>query len=277
MGSSDQPQLVENSGEPPALKSIQACHAGDWSIVTWRKDGDGEMAARPFVCKSWRHEGDCRKACGECDLARVCQAIRENLHWTYLVITYPHRSWKDPTQLFRWGVVHWSRMRKRLVEKFGKMKYIQTWEVHKSGWPHVNVIISNQNLHFMAVNDRSFLKREVIDPMGIACGFGFTKWLKPVYDEGGIAFYLTKLGLELTGAGHKDQVPINAPPHFRRLRASRGLLPKRVKDENITGKLFKAAIDDVQKELGRSSGAREDVAGALQDSSELRPFSDEKM
>lgn len=40
-----------------------------------------------------------------------------------------------------------------------------------------------------------------------------------------MAGYLVKLARELTGSARKDQVPVDAPSHFRRLRASRGLLP----------------------------------------------------
>lgn len=73
--------------------------------------------------------------------------------------------------------------------------------------------------------------------MAVAVGFGFRTWVEPLRPgaELTLAGYLTKLSRELTGAGFKDQVPVNAPPHFRRLRASRKLLPKPFHRKGWTG------------------------------------------
>jgi len=113
----------------------------------------------------------------------------------------------------------------------------------------VNVVISNRRLHDEVTRDRFGVKKDTIDPMCADVGFGFCKWLEPLRSQEAMAGYITKLGLELTGAHHKNQVPVNAPRHFRRIRASRGLLPKRTKDETITGQLFKVPAETVREQF----------------------------
>jgi len=62
----------------------------------------------------------------------------------------------------------------------------------------------------------------------------------------GMAGYLTKLSRELVDANGKGQIPYDAPPHFRRLRASRGVLPKPHKS-NLTGWLVTLPMDNVDR------------------------------
>jgi hypothetical protein len=64
-----------------------------------------------------------------------------------------------------------------------------------------------------------------------------------------MAGYLVKLARELTGAAVKDQVPVNAPSHFRRLRASQGLLPPPYKNPEITGALHLEPLEAVEAKL----------------------------
>jgi hypothetical protein len=162
------------------------------------------------------------------------------------VLTYPHRKWKHKhAELFRFGVVSWSRLRKRLIDHFGAFKYIQTWEIHKSGYPHVNIAISNPLFHKLAVDDGDPINPPFLQPYAVGCGFGPRCWATPLYDATGMAAYLTKKALELTGHSHKNQTPVNAPRNFRRLRSSKGLLPKRVKDDTITGALLHLPIETV--------------------------------
>jgi hypothetical protein len=54
-------------------------------------------------------------------------------------------------------------------------------------------------------------------------------WVEIVDSREAVAAYLVKIAQEISRATFKDgnQSPIGAPPHFRRIRASRGLLPAR--------------------------------------------------
>jgi len=163
------------------------------------------------------------------------------------VFTYPAGDWrKQINKLFRFGVVSWSRLRKRIIHEFGPIQYIQTWEVHKSGVPHVNVVISNQSIFESARWNLRALKRDWLEPAVVGSGFGKISYMRPIYDKSGMAGYLTKLCRELTGATVKDQVPVNAPPHFRRLRASRGLLAPRHKQTSYTGRIVQSPLPQRQ-------------------------------
>jgi len=229
---------------------IDACQNGRWSVETWPKDGTGPGTVRPFKCHSWRHEGECREWCDDCDFSRILAAVKSRQNWTVNVLTYPHAKWPNTSDLFKFGVVSWSRLRKRLQRKFGKIEYIQTWEIHKSGYPHVNIAISNHSLYLLAESDFFRTKRDILDPMGKEVGFGHWTWFEALKSPEGYSGYILKKAAELTGANAKDQTPINAPRHFRRLRASQKLLPPRFRDDTITGRLHQLSAAKVADNFG---------------------------
>jgi hypothetical protein len=228
---------------------VAACQNRWWSVETWKKDGEGKEDRRvtPFRCKSWRCEGQCREWCQDCDFARVLAAIESRENWTVNILTYPHAEWPDVQALFKFGVVSWSRLRKRLVHRYGKIEYIQTWEVHKSGYPHLNLCISNESLYLLALKDFYRLKSDILDPLGKACGFGHWLYCAPIKSSAAYANYITNKAAELTGAAAKDQLPLNAPPHFRRLRSSQKLLPPRLKNDTVTGRLHQRDCEYVSR------------------------------
>lgn len=228
---------------PPVLKSVQACQLCKWHLQVWPRDDPRKMTRVLFRCRSWRHPGECRLWRGSQDFVRVRQATRSRDDWTYLVLTYAQAEWDSQSALYKAGVRHWSSLRKRLTREYGKLAYIQTWERHKSGWPHVNVLIGNPRFYAAACDDWRKLRSGWVRPHAVECGFGPVLWVEPMKDSDRMAGYLTKLARELTGAAKKDQAPVEAPPHFRRLRASRGLLPPPIKDESITGRLVQGPID----------------------------------
>jgi len=61
-----------------------------------------------------------------------------------------------------------------------------------------------------------------------------------------VAGYVTKLATELGGLPAEvtktSQAPVNAPSHFRTLRSSKGFLPPRYKNPDVTGCLIKARL-----------------------------------
>ena len=116
------------------------------------------------------------------------------------------------------------------------MRYIQTWERHQRGGAHVNIILHNENFFAKACENWQSLRRHWVEPSAVACGFGFRTWVEPVDGTDSMAGYLTKLSRELTGSGEKNQIPIDAPAHFRRIRASQKTLPPPLKS-GLTGRL----------------------------------------
>lgn len=224
------------------MRSVQACQSEAWTLATWGKVDGEDPRIQPFKCRSWRCVGECREICGACDFARISQALSEHADWTYCVLTYPKGDYPDLDRLFRAGKDHWSILRKRLVREYGKILYIQTWEIHKSGYPHVNVTISNPGVYAAA----SACKKKDRPPWllrhAVESGFGKQCYGKPIRSKYWMAEYMMKLSLELNGHSQKDQTPVNAPRHFRRLRASRGLLPKRLKNDKLTGRVYKCPV-----------------------------------
>lgn len=145
-------------------------------------------------------------------------------------------------RIFREGKNQWSKLRKKIIYHHGPLLYIQTWEVHQTGWPHVNLALSNTILHQHYSQNPETAFREKLADLAESCGFGRKGWLEPLRDRDAMAGYLVKLCNELTGAAKKNQVPVNAPKNFRRLRASVGLLPPVLRDEELTGQLVKSPL-----------------------------------
>lgn len=138
----------------------------------------------------------------------------------------------------------WDRLRKRLIREWGPIRYVIVAEQHASGFPHVNVLLVNSDLAAACRGDgwrrvrAGWLRRAVR-----ACGFGFRTWIEPVRSPEAISVYLSKLAGEI---GKKSQVPLAAPPHFRRIRASRGMLPPRPQSSGrYTGRLVKQSAEDL--------------------------------
>jgi hypothetical protein len=137
-------------------------------------------------------------------------------------------------------------LRKRIIREFGEIEYIQTWERHQSGFPHVHLAIHSESIqeactHRKRSNDDDVFGYlnfvDVLQRHAVECHFGPRGWLEPLKNKKAMAGYMVKLARELTGAKGKSQIPINAPPHFRRIRASRKLLPPVHRDPDITGVL----------------------------------------
>jgi ribosomal protein S8 len=154
--------------------------------------------------------------------------------------------------LFRFGVKAWGKLRKQLIADHGPIKYIQTWEIHRSQYPHANVVIANKSLQLEAAEaDRrrtfsmpqSKWSKGYFTQLLQDCGFGKQFRLTAMRSREDTARYLVKLANELTGAAVKDQVPVNAPPHFRRLRASVHLLPPRRSSDEFTGQIVRMPLE----------------------------------
>jgi len=217
-----------------------ACENQEWSLHLWSKSRTGEDGfVVPFKCRSWRHEGECRQWKGAQDFRRIQAAMRTRTDWVYVVLTYRRADYPNKRELYRAGVTHWAKLRKRIEYAWGPCQYVQTWEQHKSGWPHVNIMLGNSRIFEQCQNGRwKAFRRHWMETNAVECGFGERTWVEPVKRYNAMAGYLVKLAKELTGADHKNQLPTDAPAHFRRIRASRGLLPKPFSKGNHTGRML---------------------------------------
>jgi hypothetical protein len=126
--------------------------------------------------------------------------------------------------------------------------------------------ISNSAMFRQCYGSKEMNFHNLVKLYAVACGFGKQGVCEPLYDKEGMAGYLSKLCNELTGGGKGFQIPINAPLNFRRLRASKGLLPKRHKDEELSGilrkfplpELVQGSLDNTGISGGKRDGFRND-------------------
>lgn len=233
------------------MKYVRMCACNGWFVETWKKGEEGESRIRQYRCRSWRHAGDCARWKGAQDFCRIRDAIKSLNNWTLLTLTYAQRGRVLDGTRFREGLQQWAKLRKRLIYDFGPLKYIQTWEVHKSGWPHVHCAVSNADLHRLAEYDQVSNFINLVQAHAMAVGFGERGTLDAMRSPGLLAGYLGKLARELADSSVKSQIPVNAPPHFRRLRASRYLLPPVLRNEDYTGRLMSISdngeLEEVKK------------------------------
>jgi hypothetical protein len=110
----------------------------------------------------------------------------------------------------------------------------------------VNVLIGNTRFWEAACEDWRGLRREWLKPNLEEVGFGPIAWLEPMRDASKMAGYLTKLAQELTGSNVKNQTPVSAPPHFRRLRSSNGTLPPIHTDPDTAGRLWQCPLETME-------------------------------
>lgn len=233
-----------------APKSVWACMLGAWSMVTLDR-ASGELAAHRFRCRSWRCP-ECRYDVARGDFARILGALEGRTgagrEWLLVTLTFDPRRYRSRWDAYRAGGRCWQRLRYRLARRYGsrsapaRIRYVQVWEQHRSGWPHVHLALSCPELvqdvrtrgvrgvRFDVRADRRIplwaWKRDVLDTLATACGFGIVSDVQfPRAKEGGVAGYFAKLSAELVGVF--DQRPVEAPRGFRRLRASLRLLPQR--------------------------------------------------
>lgn len=166
----------------------------------------------------------------------------------------------------------WKALRDALAYKYGHgagratrkatMHYVQTWEQHADGWPHVHALLWSPAVladvarhgHYERADPttgepRSFLRwaSTVLRPMARAAGFGrVLDAQRPRRQAGALAGYLVKLAGELVGTGKRDQTPVQAPRGFRRLRASPRFLPRIRSLGRFTGQLVAVPADQLE-------------------------------
>jgi hypothetical protein len=250
------------------MPAVDACEHSRWSLLAFPTGGEaigyGAVRACRFKCRSWR----CRRCAWEVareDYRRVERAASSADWWLYVVLTFDPAAWSDPWAAYAGASRLWDkRLRRRLEREWGKLAYLQTWERTRRGWPHVNLLIRSADLqeHVSKLQN----KRRRIDQggngagrlahwtpwrrwlAGVApsCGFGRRVWVEIVDNGEAMAAYLVKVAHEFSSARFKvgDQRPLGAPRHFRRLRASRGLLPPRTRA---------IAVEEVDRATGEVS------------------------
>jgi hypothetical protein len=141
----------------------------------------------------------------------------------------------------------WSaRLRRHLLRLVGPFDYVLTWERHRSGLPHANILVDAEA--FAAAGLLGGLRagrvaktgrptvyppalRRRLRAAAMAAGFGRVFHLELAEARGAaLACYVAKLARELMSSrtkGPDGQTPTNRPRGFRRFSATHGLLAVR--------------------------------------------------
>lgn len=258
-------------------RSVRACRENQWHMQLWKKDSPAEKVRAPFRCKSWRCQ-TCRRGVAASDFARISAALGSVPLGEIVFAVFTLNQSKDAAEGLNKRTAYerlerrMQSLRQRLQRQFGeRIRYVSTVEQHKSGWPHVNVIF-----HAPALAKAIEAEPQRADGLApgwlrkaaTSCGLGHMATAQaPRGSSAALAGYIVKLahqdGLSVgTGEVVKlSQLPVTAPKGFRRLRASRGFLSKRMKQEGFSGALVREPL-----EVGLAADAwRDESAGAYQD------------
>lgn len=234
--------------KPPPSRSLAACASRTWRLAGWNTS-TGECYESTFKCRSWRHEGACRRDVASADASRITAALMAYPadEMVYMVLGLGARERAMSGSQFeayadlrdKWG----ASLAKKLARRFGLMRMVATVEAHRDGWPHVNVILWCPRLaqltrgaeHEAGIGQGARLRvvkgpksarprhriERVMREMAVSSGFGWNVRVEAVNNRGALGAYLGQLSVEV---GKTAQVPVEAPAHFRRIRASKGFL-----------------------------------------------------
>lgn len=248
------------------MNYIQACRCQAWQLEIWPKNGSSGEITVPFVCHSWRHEGECRLWKGAQDFCRVSEGMAKYDNWCHVTLTFAQAGRTLDSQVFKNTYHQWSNLRKRIIRRHGKFVYVQTWEVTRKKWPHCHVALHNPNLFAMSGADPINNFHRLLRDDAVECGFGKNGWCEALADHRAMSGYMAQLANELTGQANKAyQVPINAPPRFRRLRATQGLLPPVRENEDYTGRMVQILDDGEIVPLKRNIVSNNPITKAAKD------------
>lgn len=250
---------------------VEACATGAWHLALEAREADGvtgELATLRvcFRCLSWRHAGACRARRNAEDFDRVWRALKgegptgavDPQDVVFLLNTGGGGDGLAERYRAIWRLS--VAFRQRIERRWGKLRYVATVERHRSGEPHVNnILVCPELAGLLRLREHDdyppagrLYRRTVADLKAMAAGVGYGWFVgtpevaRSVQDVAGYVLKLASTndlppevidGRTVGEVVKMSQVPDVAPPHFRRLRASRGFLPPAPRSERWTGSL----------------------------------------
>jgi hypothetical protein len=215
----------------------------------------GETVRVPFLCKRWRCP-DCRKLAANRSYARCCRALKRHPQSDLVFIVLTQRRPESPGVAALYSAFDGMRKKfttwKRWLDRnYGSEGYFATVEITTKGWPHMNVVLVSKTLA-AAVRQKQGRWSTVNELRGAAmrAGFGHQLTAEVPRDARQVVSYALKMAGSLEGlakgavvgeATKRSQLPVNAPPNFRRERSSQGFLPPD-DDSGFTGRLVKEGL-----------------------------------
>ena len=274
--SQNQKPVIDRLGKTSGLKQeekkkkkkvyghVKACQEKRWTLALKQKS-TGERRFVAYRCGSWRCEGDCARSNACQWYARIKSAFdrcgRPELI-TFLVLTLDPKDWKPEgnesaqDRMFRASNKCWRMLLQKIARKYGPSEFLTVTEQTKRGIPHFNIALVNPLVAADLVgcgkggagsNFKNWLE-------GVLPGVGFGRicFAEPARTSDAIAGYIVKVAgtSALTGEVTKQsQLPVDAPKGFRRIRSSRGFLPPKIKNEDLTGQLIFHPVESVVSEV----------------------------
>jgi hypothetical protein len=278
-----------------------------WFIWTWKKSDPSLQTRIPYSCNSWRCPV-CARHEAAVTFARCKEALASKKPdgWCFLVLTldqqgyFSGRAWPDVNAAYRelgrmtratlsrigrqWGAERATEAREladgstaiRTVRKLGNA-WIAVVEAHRSGWPHVNLMVwcpelasalradyaerleDPQIADAVALARDAWKNKEPIPPdvrelankarlaagpvrdLLLASCWGPQSTAEAARDAEAVVAYGVKLaGMHDQSVGELakiTQAPLAAPVRFRRFRSGKGFLPPRQFDPEVSGVL----------------------------------------
>jgi len=249
-----------------------------WWIYTWREASPEVRIRIPYTCHSWRCE-QCAVHEAAVLFARIKEACAEldPRGFVFIVLTLDQRGFfdkrqdgwrrfRDVTEAYR-ELGHQSEKFLKRLRRWMKRngmtplgsEWIEVVEAHRSGWPHMNLVLYSRDLARRLEREQAELRRQGksarecillrgdILKAATGAGWGVQSTAERARSHKALAGYVTKLaGFSDATAGEiakLTQLPMCAPPRFRRLRSGRGFLPPRKGTaEGWTGALVRRQI-----------------------------------
>lgn len=282
-GSSLQEQVVTAHRCDPEIQPLQpryvrACQSKAWTVRLWPKKDPQNAQNVCYACRSWRCPGDCARANAAQLFARLTTSIaRIPDYWSFVTLTLNPRRFKTRSAMYQEASRAWTRFRHALKHRFGYDEFLIVFEISvRAKALHIHGIVRSKRLasvlalqpgerpqfstcpktgkpkRLPTAGERGIWKTW-LKPTAIKCGFGFKCDISAVNDQAAMNGYLVKssnISGELSQTNSKDQLPIDAPKGFRRVRASRGFLVPKTKNEEVTGRLIQRPVEFVDRNDG---------------------------
>jgi hypothetical protein len=252
-------------------RSVEACQNNEWHLKLYNKKTE-EWLNVPFRCHSWRCRS-CGSKVAKRDYTRTFEGLQKHGQWAFLVLTLHVTEFrkKNLTNEFAYKVINknFFKLRRRIEREYGRFDYIRVIErTPKNSFPHVNVIFHCPEL-FKKFGDDDAIHRwnkRWLTVHARQSGFGIKHSVSFCDNRQRVANYIAKTGLFTTIAkevSKQTQVPFDAPAYFKRLGATRGLLPSLNKKHSSdwSGLLVKSPCPvEVSQQQNNQHGCRGTVA-----------------
>lgn len=252
-----------------------------WWIWNWRHDTPAVKTRRPYKCGSWRCDSCCRHEASVC-FSRIREAVSRPEYdargWCVFVLTldrdgfFSGKPWDTADQAYKalgklcTSFLEKLRYRqKKLGERVTRNEWCGVVEAHRSGWPHLNLMVYAPELaeeleagapskpsdhadrcRCPECRDAALLRGDMLH-LATSAGWGRQSTGERVRSLESLAGYIVKLaGMAEESMGrftHEiakiTQRPLTAPERFRRLRSGKQFLPPRRTNPEVTGTLVR--------------------------------------